>query len=391
MKILYVALKYDYGRPEQGYSFEHYNFYQSLLHMGHDVLYFDFMTLMQEHGKVRMNRSLLETVKAEKPDLMFTVLFSNELDKALVKEISENTDTVTVNWFCDDHWRFDNFSSNWAPCFNWAVTTARSALPKYKEIGYKNVIKSQWGCNPFLYRKLELPLKYEVTFVGRPHGDRRRTIQLLREAGIDVRAWGIGWDSGRLSQEEMIRVFNQSRINLNLSNASVYIQNDQVMNEAIGLIARSLDYVPFGSRIRTLGARCILAMKSHENKTKSDSRTNDTCQNDSDQIKGRNFEVPGCGGFVLTGKADNLDEYYEIEKEVVCFEDTTDLVDKVHYYLKNEDERMAIAQAGYERTIREHTYVHRFTEVFRQIGLATESVEHILGGDIKSGKTIEVH
>ena len=56
MRILYVALKYDYGKLEQGYSFEHHNFYHSLLHMGHDILYFDFMTLMQEHGRESMNR-----------------------------------------------------------------------------------------------------------------------------------------------------------------------------------------------------------------------------------------------------------------------------------------------------------------------------------------------
>lgn len=391
MRILYVGMKYDYGKPVQGYSFEHYNFYHSLLNMGHDIIYFDFTTLMQEHGKGWMNRRLLEVVETERPDMMLTILFTEELDKAVVRTISENTDTVTLNWFCDDHWRFNNFSRHWAPCFNWVVTTANSALPKYREIGYKNVIKSQWACNPFLYRKINLPMKYDATFVGQPHGDRRRTVQLLREAGIDFRAWGIGWDSGRLSQEEMIRVFNQSRINLNLSNASVYIQNDPILNKAIGSIARSLDFVPLGSRIRTLGEHCILAMKSREAKTKNDGGTSDPCQNNSDQIKGRNFEVPGCGGFTLTGMADNLDEYYKIGKEVVCFKDTNDLVDRVHYYLRNEDERMAIAEAGYERTMSEHTYVHRFTEIFRHLGLATESVERILGGDIKPGKTNEVH
>ena len=132
MRILYVAMKYDYGKPEQGYSFEHYNFYHSLLHMGHDIIYFDFMTLMQEHGKEWMNSRLLEIVEAEKPDLMFTVLFTDELDKAIVRMISENTETNTLNWFCDDHWRFDNFSRYWAPCFNWSVTTAKSAVAQVR-------------------------------------------------------------------------------------------------------------------------------------------------------------------------------------------------------------------------------------------------------------------
>jgi len=51
MLILYCGMKYDYGRPAQGYSFEHYNFYDALVNMGHDVLYFDFMTLLQSTGR----------------------------------------------------------------------------------------------------------------------------------------------------------------------------------------------------------------------------------------------------------------------------------------------------------------------------------------------------
>jgi len=56
-------------------------------------------------------------------------------------------------------------------------------------------------------------MKYDVSFVGQPHGNRRQVISALRKAGINVYVWGGGWESGRLSQEEMIRVFNQSRIN----------------------------------------------------------------------------------------------------------------------------------------------------------------------------------
>src|SRR5260370_632035 len=35
MKILYAATKYDNGNPAQGHSFEHFNFFDSLLEMGH--------------------------------------------------------------------------------------------------------------------------------------------------------------------------------------------------------------------------------------------------------------------------------------------------------------------------------------------------------------------
>ncbi len=328
LKILYFALQYDYNNPAQGYSFEHYNFYDALCRMGHHILYFDFGTLIQELGADAMHLRLLEIVKADKPQLLFSVLFPPiELDKKVFREISENTDTTTLNWFTDDHWQFEFFSRHWAPCFNWVVTTAQSALPKYDKIGYKNVIKSQWGCNHWLYRKLDVPYEYDVTFIGQPHGNRRAIVHAIRDAGIDVRVWGSGWESGRVSQPEMIRIFNASRINLNLSNPSVWQRK-----------------------------RRFLFWKNW--------------QRPRDQIKGRNFEVPGCGGFLLTGKAENLDAYYEDNQEIVTFSNTRDLIAEIRHFLARERERDAIARAGYERTLREHTYEKRFQEIFAKIGVA---------------------
>lgn len=376
MRILYVAMKYDYGKPEQGYSFEHCNFYDSLLRMGNDILYFDFMTLMQQKGRNWMNRRLLEVAKSEKADMMFTILQKRQLERKVIRKVSRKTGSVTLNWFCDDHWRFDKFSRHWAPCFNWVVTTARSALPKYARIGYRNVIKSQWACNHFLYRKMDLPLRYDVTFIGQPHGDRRQIIAALRSAGINVKVWGAGWEAGRISQEEMIKTFNQSRINLNLSNASVS-QDDprlRLRGAKRKWVSRLLGVLPFGPK-RARGQPSCPAEGPQEY---------------FEQIKGRNFEVPGCGAFLLTGQADNLEDYYEDGTEVVCFDDTDDLIEKVRHYLSHEDERAAIAQAGYQRTIREDTYAHRFTEIFHRLGLPHRSLDDILAGKVQPGQTEEI-
>jgi spore maturation protein CgeB len=397
MRILYAAMKYDYGKPEQGLSFEHYNFYYSLLHMGHDILYFDYMTLMQQHGRDGMNRRLKDVVLFEKPDLLFAVLFTDQFDPLVLRELTENG-LQTVNWFCDDHWRFDNYSREWAPCFTWVVTTAASALPKYASLGYGNVIKSQWGCNDVLYRKMNMPMKYDVSFVGQPHGNRRQVINALREAGINVYVWGGGWESGRLSQEEMIRVFNQSRINLNLSNASkptdaslpvitpTVFSSDTVRSR----LSRTLDVVPFGSQVKAMGKGWLSGLCGSLTVSAESESAETADVHYSDQIKGRNFEVPGCGGFLLTGMAENLGQYYAIGKEVVCFDDRHDLIEKVCYYLKHEDERVAIAQAGYERTLREHTYARRFSEIFGQIGAPGPQFLNRVDQGVPPGRTIEV-
>jgi spore maturation protein CgeB len=397
MRILYAAMKYDYGKPEQGLSFEHCNFYHSLLHMGHDILYFDYMTLMQQYGRDRMNQRLKEVVASEKPDLLFAVLFTDQFDPLVLREITE-TRLPTVNWFCDDHWRFDNYSRDWAPCFKWVVTTAASALPKYAHLGYRNVIKSQWGCNDVLYRKVDVPLKYDVTFVGQPHGNRRQVIHALRQAGINVHVWGGGWGSGRVSQEEMIRVFNQSRINLNLSNASMPADASlPVIAPPVRLratirnrLSRSLDMVPFGSQVKAMGKGWFTGLCGSLTTSVDPESPESPEVHYSDQIKGRNFEVPGCGGFLLTGMAENLGQYYEIGKEVVCFDDRHDLIEKVRYYLKHEDERAAIAQAGYERTMRDHTYRQRFSEIFEQLGMPARKVLNRIDQRLHPGCTIEV-
>ena len=392
MRILYVAMKYDYGRRNQGPSFEHYNFYDCLLNMGHDILYFDFMTLMQEHGRTWMNNRLMEVAKTEKPDLMFTVLFTDEFDASVLRKVTEDLGIVTINWFCDDHWRFERYSSLWAPCFRWVVTTAESAVSKYAQIGYHNVIKSQWACNTFLYRRMSLPLEYDVTFIGQPYGQRRKVIEQLRNAGIHVRTWGQGWDSGRTSQDEMIRIFNTSRINLNLTAAyGAHAENEQ---ESVSCkrhhLWRLLKHVPFTTARKASSTGCTQIPPQSEFAQPTVPKPAWPAGHTTEQIKGRNFEVPGTGGFLLTENAAHLEDYYKLGVEVVNFHSTEEMIEKVRYYLAHEEERAGIAEAGYQRTLKDHTYQQRFREIFSQIGL-TDLAAPIDGAQrVVTGQTQEV-
>ena len=134
------------------------------------------------------------------------------------------------------------------------------------------------------------------------------------------------------------------------------------MKPALDRFAEALDTIPLGSSIKKVG-RNVLALH-HNRRTELNDETKYF-----EQIKGRNFEVPGCGGFLLTGNVEDLESYYEIGKEVVCFENSKDLVDKVGYYLAHDTERAQIARLGYERTLRDHTYACRFEQIFARIGL----------------------
>lgn len=352
MKILYVALKYEYGNPARGFSFEHQNFYDTLTKMNrgeHQVIYFPIDEKIKEHGPEEMNRRLLEVVYKEKPDFCFFCLFGEEIKKETIGEITQKSGAVTFNWFTDDHWKFYNFSKYWAPYFSWVATTDPEAINKYYKSGYKNVIHTQWACNHFLCKPLGLEKIYDVTFLGQPHGNRKKIIEKLRSSGVNVQCWGWGWPNGSISPEEMVRLFSQSKINLGLTNSS--------MEGIIKSFGRIFLEKGVNNKIRLVNPKYWMDnVRAIMGKRKS-------------QLKGRNYDIPGCGSFLLTQDADDLRSRYKDGEEIIIFKDAQDLIKKIKYYLAHEEEREKIAAAGYNRTIKEHTYEKRFEEIFKIIGL----------------------
>ena len=72
---------------------------------------------------------------------------------------------------------------------------------------------------------------------------------------------------------------------------------------------------------------------------------------DCHQLKGRVFDVTLAGAMLLESENDQISQLYTPMKDYVPFGSKEDLVDKIHYYLGNEDERIAIAEQGRLTTI----------------------------------------
>ena len=81
--------------------------------------------------------------------------------------------------------------------------------------------------------------------------------------------------------------------------------------------------------------------------------------NISNDINYRTFETCGCKTMLLTNYTPGLEILFDIGKEIVVYTSIEDLDNKVKYYLKNDNERNIIAESGYQRVKREHTYYHR--------------------------------
>lgn len=359
MRILYLAQQFDYGDPSRGLSFEHYNFYRSLEAMGHELIYFDYPSEVTEHGRSKANQRLKAIAQREQPDVLFGVVRGDLIDKRIIRYISNETDTTTINWYCDDHWQYESLGRKWTPCYNYVATTSQTALANYERDGFTNVIKTQWGADTTTYKPTPGPMQYDVTFVGQPYGIRRAAVEALQAAGINVNVWGQGWPSGKLSQAEMIRVFGQSRINLNFADAS---STGATFFESLASrhAVKSMRNKPGFWRVWHSSNRLAAWSKA---------RAEHNAEPVPRQIKGRVFEVPACGGFLLTQPAENMGEYLAPGQHCATFETIDGLIEKTRYYLANEKERAAIAQAGYKRTIQSHRWSDRLNDLFEQAGV----------------------
>ncbi len=56
-----------------------------------------------------------------------------------------------------------------------------------------------------------------------------------------------------------------------------------------------------------------------------------------EQVKGRHYEINGCGGFQLSYFIPGLNLAYEIDKEIAVYEDIKYIPDAVKFYLKDDD------------------------------------------------------
>jgi spore maturation protein CgeB len=82
----------------------------------------------------------------------------------------------------------------------------------------------------------------------------------------------------------------------------------------------------------------------------------------------RLYEATGMGALLMTDWKENLHEMFEPGKEVVAYQSADECVELIQYYLDHKNEREAIARAGHEHTMREHTYYQRSKELVDIVG-----------------------
>ena len=61
----------------------------------------------------------------------------------------------------------------------------------------------------------------------------------------------------------------------------------------------------------------------------------------------------------MSDTGSNVNELFEPDSEIVTYASADEAIEKISYLKEHDAVRMAIAQAGQARTLREHTSTHR--------------------------------
>ena len=327
MKVVYVDLQYAYGIKERGKNTIGCDgFLKAFEQLGNEVIPFYYDNYLNE--TTTLQTKIKEFINIQKPDLIFFSIMQHQFERSTLQYLKSQY--ITINWFGDDTWRFDDFTSRYANCFTYCITTDKFSIPKYHKIGQLNVIYSQWAAIDSYDEQVFEGYKYDVSFVGAYHPYREWFIKMLRKKGIEVTVFGNGWENGPLDAEEMTNVFVSSKINLNISNSASF------------------------------DMRCMLSsLRAFLNSFRSTKILS--------QIKARNFEIPYLGGFQICDYVPSLEDYFDIGKEIVCYANIEEAQQVINYYLHNDNQRELIKKSSYEKARKEHGYTTRFKYIQEQL------------------------
>ena len=334
--ILYIAFQYDNGKKENGYAINYKAWYENFIKLGYKVE----KLFYEDYLKEELQKKIIEKVNEIKPDLVFFILQKEQIDRSTLETLKKQG-FFTTNFFGDDQWRFENFTSIFAPYFSACITTDKFSIDKYKYIGQKNIIRSQWASLDSQVSYVKVNYKYDISFIGAINTYRKWFVKELFKRGIKVHCFGNGWDNGRVSYEQMEKIFLITKINLNISNSTNY--DVRYLMSSLRAFLSTVQSVITGAK-------------------------------NSSQTKARNFEIPVQGGFQLTDYVPTIEDYFDIGKELICYNNIDEAENLINYYLKHEKQRENIKIQGIKKAREKHTFKHRIIKYMKELEIIKGSM-----------------
>lgn len=264
-----------------------YNTYIPLKMLGYNVEIYDpYRTDLKIEEFITKN--------SFKPDLIYCCLIDTNIECwDYIKNCTQSENIITFNLFCDDTWRFKDFSSKVCFELNAVSTPEPDKVEEYKKLGYNNVINLPWFCSSDFY-----------SFFTK-----------LEKKEFDICSFA--------------RYINHER--KFMYTAAREITTPDKLKMEVG--------APYDSMIYTM-CRSKITLNSSV----------DTQKNT--QMKLRMFEAPACNSLLLTSDHKGLHEFFEVDKDYVVFGSVGEMVSKAKWLLQHDGKRTYISNNAHRKFLK---------------------------------------
>ncbi|WP_243735014.1 CgeB family protein [Paenibacillus turpanensis] len=267
---------------------------------------------------------------AHQPDLLLVMNGLHTFPATLVEELNtvRGMGIPSAVWFADDPY-FTDFTVELAPHFDYVFTHELGCIELYRGAGCRQVHYLPLAANLEVFRPRPAGMNYraDLCFIGTGFWNRIELFDRLTPflRGKKVIIAGGMWD--RLKHYKKLA--------------------SSIISEGI-----PPEQTPFYYS----GAKIVINL--HRSwKPGPDNRNSRGVPALS--INPRTFEMSACGTFQLTDLRHDLPSYYVPGSEVGVFQTTDELIAKIEYYLRHEEQRKEAALRALGRTAREHSYDNR--------------------------------
>lgn len=274
------------------------------------------------------DQRLIQLVGQLQPDLIL-VLSGKSWTKELWDAVRALTHARIVTWWVDTPLR--DSVRHFLHLFDHFFIFDRSYLDPLKEHGARRVQFLPCACDETVYRPLTLSAsekhryESEIAFIAWYYPSRLSMVKNLQD--FDLKVWGRGWTHPKARRE-------LAQMNRTIFRGERYI-NDRTS-------AKIYNATKIGLNV-------------HSSQTKEGG------------LNARTFDLLACGTFELTDFVPGMEELLTPGKELAVYRSQEEARDRIAYYLRHPEERKRIAAQGRERTLREHTYLHRMKTVLQAV------------------------
>ncbi|THF80725.1 CgeB family protein [Cohnella fermenti] len=244
----------------------------------------------------------------------------------------------TALWLTDDPY-YMNFTSAYAPLFDYVFTPERNCVSVYQQLGAAQVFNLPLGVHPNSFRpqKTRLESRGDICFIGSAYRNRLELLRAILPALTHrkLHLSGFWWE-----QLELPASFSGT-----FEPGKWMEPPETAMNYSAHRISLNIHRPP------------------------------DEEHNESDLIlpavspNPRTFEISACGTLQIVDARDDIGSYYVPGEEIVTYRSVEELLGKLDYYLTHEEERQQIAWRALLRTMRDHTYVARVARLLDSVQL----------------------